>query len=78
VILSICVVSAVWLIQTQSQIQKANAEAARLQAELEAIQVTNAVLRAEIEAAADPNVKQDIARKQLGYILPGETIYKEK
>jgi cell division protein FtsB len=68
----------VWLIQTQGQIQRANAEAARLQAELDAIAVTNATLRAEIDAAADPNVKQDIARKQLGYILPGEIIFKEK
>ena len=63
------------LMNMKTQVADASKTEAQLQAEIEAIQESNASLRYAIENQDDPDTIEDIAREKLGLVMPDEQIF---
>lgn len=63
------------LMNMRSKVAEAAKTEAQLQAQIEAIQETNASLRYAIENQDDPDTIEDIARDKLGLVMPDERIF---
>jgi cell division protein FtsL len=48
---------------------------AHLEQQIEALEQENALLRQEVEALRHPSGTEEIARRDLGLVRPGETVY---
>ena len=63
------------LTNIQSRLSEANREKAALEQEKEDIQEDNAALQYAIENQNDPETIEDIARSELGLVMPDEQIF---
>jgi len=59
----------------QEQVSDAEAEKARIAAEVECMRQENDALSADIEEGCTPEKMQEIARRELGWVLPGEYVF---
>lgn len=71
------VYAAFTLVSLQFQIEKKQTEQDRLQQELDARQLTNSELSDAIGGEIDAEYIAKLARADLGYIFPGEQIFKD-
>ena len=58
----------------QEQVSDAEAEKARINALVESKRQENDALAADIEEGCTPEKMQEIARRELGWVLPGEYV----
>ena len=63
------------LMNMKSKVDEAAKTEAQLQAQLEAIQETNASLQFAIDNQDDPETIEGIARDKLGLVMPDERIF---
>lgn len=59
----------------REQVWDAEAEKERIAAEVEGKRQENAALAADIEEGCTPEKMQEIARRELGWLLPGEYVF---
>ena len=59
----------------REQVSAAEAEKARVAAEVEGKRQENDALAADIEEGCTPEKMQEIARRELGWLLPGEYVF---
>ena len=59
----------------REQVSAAEAEKARVAALVEGKRQENDALRADIEEGCTPEKMQEIARRELGWVLPGEYVF---
>lgn len=59
----------------REQVSEAEAEKARIAALVEGKRQENDVLRADIKEGCTPEKMQEIARRELGWVLPGEYVF---
>ena len=59
----------------REQVSDAEAEKARVAAEVEGKRQENDALAADIEEGCTPEKMQEIARRELGWLLPGEYVF---
>jgi len=62
----------------QAQLSNARAERDRYQAQVEAVKQENAALTADIEEGTTPEKMEEIARKELGVVTPGEYVFSHR
>ena len=65
----------IMLMNMKTKVAEASKAEAQLQAEIEAIQETNASLQYAIDNQNDPDTIEDIARDRLGLVMPDERIF---
>lgn len=63
------------LLNMKTKVADATKTEAQLQAQIEAIQESNASLQYAIENQDDPDTIEDIARDRLGLVMPDEQIF---
>ncbi|MDR2530970.1 MAG: septum formation initiator family protein [Oscillospiraceae bacterium] len=61
---------------TNKQIAAARNQNSDLSRQLKELQSSNAALKVQVQSANDPKVRENIARSRLGFILPGEIVFK--
>ena len=59
----------------REQVADAETEKARVAAEVEGKRQENDALAADIEEGCTPEKMQEIARRELGWLLPGEYVF---
>lgn len=59
----------------REQVSEAEAEKARIAALVEGKRQENDALRADIKEGCTPEKMQEIARRELGWVLPGEYVF---
>lgn len=59
----------------REQVEDAETEKARIAAEVESRRRENDALAADIEEGCTPEKMQEIARRELGWLLPGEYVF---
>lgn len=59
----------------KSQVESAQLEKERLAAQVEAVQQENSALAADIAEGSTPEKMQEIAREELGWVMPGEYVF---
>ena len=59
----------------REQVSDAEAEKARIAAQVEGKRQENDALAADIEEGCTPEKMQEIARRELGWVLPGEYVF---
>lgn len=59
----------------REQVEDAETEKARIAAEVESRRQENDALAADIEEGCTPEKMQEIARRELGWLLPGEYVF---
>ena len=59
----------------REQVSDAEAEMARVAAQVESRRQENDALAADIEEGCTPEKMQEIARRELGWVLPGEYVF---
>lgn len=62
----------------QDQLTAAQAERDRYQAEVDALRQTNDALAADIAEGTTPEKMEEIARKELGVVTPGEYVFSHR
>ena len=62
----------VQLIHLRTQIESAQNQLTALKSDLDSAKQANDALASALEKADDPEVLQELARDQLGYVTPGE------
>lgn len=62
----------------QNQLAKARQERDRYQAQVEALQQENDALAADIAEGTTPEKMEEIARKELGVVTPGEYVFSHR
>ena len=63
------------LMNMRTKVEAAAKTESQLQAQIEAIQETNASLQYAIDHQDDPSTIEDIARDRLGLVMPDERIF---
>jgi cell division protein FtsL len=74
-IFAMIVYAAVTLVRMQAQIETALAELEVSRQQVTEKETTNAELRYAIEHSDDPDIIAEAARKDLGYVAPGEKVF---
>lgn len=78
-ILLLLLVGVGWqLHQLQSQVAAAEAEKARYETEVEMLRQTNDALAADIAEGATEEKMEEIARRELGVVTPGEYVFSHR
>ena len=62
----------------QGQVAAAEAEKARYESQVEALRQENDALAADIEEGATEEMMEEIARKELGVVTPGEYVFSHR
>lgn len=62
----------------QAQLSNARAERDQYQAQVEELKQENAALAADIEEGTTPEKMEEIARKELGVVTPGEYVFSHR
>lgn len=75
VIVALLVYGGVNLVSLKSQTEKVKAERNDLQQEVEVATQKNEELKYAIEHSGDPEVLEDVARNDIGLVMPGEKIF---
>ena len=66
------------LYDLQDQLAAAQAERDRYETEVEALRQTNDALAADIAEGTTPEKMEEIARKELGVVTPGEYVFSHR
>ena len=77
IILALVVFAVIRLSTIRSQIADAEAKNRELQEQYDALTQENAELEYETEHSSDPETIEDVARKKLGLVRPGEKIFED-
>lgn len=75
VIVVLLVYAGVNLVLLRSQTEKVKTESEELREEVDAATQKNEELKYAIEHSTDPEVIEDVARNDIGLVLPGEKIF---
>lgn len=75
VIVALLVYAVVNLVSLKSQTEEVKAERSELQQEVEVATQKNEELKYAIEHSNDPEVMEDVARNDIGLVMPGEKIF---
>jgi cell division protein FtsB len=63
------------IIGINAKYQKVKAERDAKKAEIAALEEENGLLEYRIENSNDPDVLEDVAREEYGYVMPGEQVF---
>lgn len=78
-VLALLLVMVSWqLYSLQSQVAAAEAEKAQYESQVEALRQENDALAADIEEGATEEMMEQIARKELGVVTPGEYVFSHR
>jgi len=77
VLVVVAVVSAVRMFSVQILIDRSKVDTVALEREIELQQQRNDKLQAGLDAVFDDEYIMNVARKELGYVLPGERIFED-
>lgn len=75
VLIALLVYAGVALYQVQGKIQTAEAQLSSLSEQKQSLEDKNSALRADINAADDPEKLEEIARNKLGMVKSGEKVF---
>ncbi len=75
VLLGLAVYAFISLLNMRVKMTEANRTESELQAQVEQLQEENAALEYAIEHQNDPETIEDIARSELGLVMPDEVIF---
>lgn len=75
IILALAAYALIALVQMKDRVAAAELERNALQAEAQALAVTNASLSYEIAHSEDRDTVEKVAREKLGLVLPGEIVF---
>ena len=75
IVLTLIVYACISLITLRGQIENVKSDLGGVRRAVAEMEVTNAQLEYEIENYNDPDVIADIARSELGLVLPGEIVF---
>ena len=75
IVFALVVYACISLINLRGRIENVNAELGGVRRAVSDLEVSNAQLEYEIENHNDPDVIADIARSELGLVLPGEIVF---
>ena len=75
IVFALIVYACISLITIRGRIEDVNTELGGVKSAVAELEVTNAQLEYEIENCNDPDVIADIARSELGLVLPGEIVF---
>ena len=75
IVFALVVYACISLITLRGRIENVNAELGGVRRAVAEMEVSNAQLEYEIENHGDPDVIADIARSELGLVLPGEIVF---
>ena len=64
--------------ELQGQVRRAEEEKARYAAEVESLRQENEALAADIAEGTTPEKMEEIARKELGVVTPGEYVFSHR
>ena len=79
VVLALLLVMVGWqLYSLQGQVAAAEAEKAQYESQVEALRQENDALAADIEEGATEEMMEEIARKELGVVTPGEYVFSHR
>lgn len=79
VVLALLLVMVGWqLYSLQGQVAAAEAEKAQYESQVEALRQENDALAADIEEGTTPEMMEEIARKELGVVTPGEYVFSHR
>lgn len=78
-VLALLLVMVSWqLYSLQDQVAAAQAEKDRYEYQVEALRQENDALAADIEEGTTPEMMEQIARKELGVVTPGEYVFSHR
>lgn len=75
VLVALMVYAGITLYNLQGQIRSAAAQQAQLSAQVTALQDENSALRADIAAAGEQEMLEEVARDKLGMVKSGEKVF---
>lgn len=75
VLLGLAIYAFISLLNMRAKMTEANRTESELQAQVEQLQEENAALEYAIEHQNDPETIEDIARSELGLVMPDEVIF---
>ena len=75
IIFALIIYAGISLITIRGKIEAANIELGEVRRSVAGLEIANAELQYEIENYNEPDVIADIARSNLGLVLPGEIVF---
>ena len=75
IVFALVIYACISLITLRGRIENVNTELGGVRRAVAEMEVSNAQLEYEIENCNDPDVIADIARSELGLVLPGEIVF---
>lgn len=74
-VIVVVVYSGITLLSLKSQTEEATDRRDELQAQVDRLTQENSELQYSIDNSTDPEIMEDVARNEIGLVLPGEKIF---